>query len=314
MTETTPSAVPRAPRARQGAGAEQSDAGAELQASVTNGAPVGTKSADRRDLLAGGTILLAVTLAFLVVNALTVLADWPDLRPWAPWLWEGSSAFALMLLIWLPWRASGAAPSSLLHEGWRARGRFLAVHLGAAILFSLLHVVLMVGMRHGVYALLGEVYDYGPPIEKFIYELRKDVLSYALFVGVFWGSRSLREARETPLRPVSFDIRDGGRLIRAPLNDILAATSAGNYVEFVLADGRRPLMRVTLSAVEGELARFGFVRTHRGWLVNAARMTGLRPEGSGDWTVELGALEAPLSRRYTEALDRLRTQELRPPA
>ncbi|HUH09440.1 MAG TPA: LytTR family transcriptional regulator DNA-binding domain-containing protein, partial [Brevundimonas sp.] len=59
-------------------------------------------------------------------------------------------------------------------------------------------------------------------------------------------------------------------------------------------------------------ARCGFVRTHRGWLINAARMTGLRPEGSGDWTVELGSLEAPLSRRYTPALDRLRAEGLRP--
>lgn len=306
MTETTPSAVPRAPHPRQGAGAVRSDAGAGSRSAGTSGAPVGTNGADRRDLLTGGPIIIAVTLGFLVVNALTVQADWPGLRAWAPWVWEGSSALALALVIWLPWRAADAAPSSLLHEGWRARGRFLAVHLGAACLYSLLHVVLMVAMRHGVYALLGEVYDYGPPLEKFIYELRKDGLSYALFIGVFWGVRSLREARETPLRPVSFDIRDGTRLIRAPLDDILAATSAGNYVEFVLADGRRPLMRVTLAAVEGELARFGFVRTHRGWLVNAARMTGLRPEGSGDWTVELGAMEAPLSRRYSEALERLR--------
>ena len=46
-------------------------------------------------------------------------------------------------------------------------------------------------------------------------------------------------------------------------------------------------MRATLAAVEVELERFGFVRAHRSWLVNAGRVTGLRPEGSGDWTVEL---------------------------
>lgn len=306
MTETTPSAVPRTPHARQGAGAVRSDSGARPQAPGTSGASAGTNGADRRDLLTGAPIIIAVTLGFLVVNALTVQADWPGLRSWAPWVWEGSSALALALLIWLPWMAAAAAPTDLLHDGWRARGRFLALHLGAACLYSLLHVLMMVAMRHGVYALMGEVYDYGPPVERFVYELRKDLLSYTLFVGTFWGVRGLREARETPLRPVSFDIRDGARLIRAPLNDILAATSAGNYVEFVLADGRRPLMRVTLAAVEGELARFGFVRTHRGWLVNAARMTGLRPEGSGDWTVELGVLDVPLSRRYSEALERLR--------
>ncbi len=65
-------------------------------------------------------------------------------------------------------------------------------------------------------------------------------------------------------------------------------------------------MRSALSAVEADLADKGFVRTHRSWLVNAARVTGLKPEGSGDWTVELGALEAPLSRRFPDALARLR--------
>ncbi|HBY42918.1 MAG TPA: hypothetical protein DEH03_04405, partial [Brevundimonas sp.] len=70
MTETTPSAVPRASHSRQGAGAVRSDAGAGSRSAGTSGAPVGTNGADRRDLLAGGSILLAVTLAFLVVNAL----------------------------------------------------------------------------------------------------------------------------------------------------------------------------------------------------------------------------------------------------
>ena len=275
-------------------------------ASGMNGWRAPLARADRRDLILGWTVILGITAAFMVVNSLTVLTDSPSLRLWAPWVWEGTSALSLGLLIWLPWLAGVFAPTALLNDGWRARGRFLALHLGAASLYSLLHVGLMVAMRHGVYAALGETYDYGPPVERFIYEFRKDLLSYTLFVGVFWSVRSLREARETPVRPVSFDIRDGARLIRAPLGDILAVASAGNYVEFILADGRRPLMRATLAAVEVELERCGFVRTHRSWLVNAARMSGLRPEGSGDWTVELGALEAPLSRRYSEALERLR--------
>lgn len=280
----------------------------------TGGDAWGMNGANRRDLFQGWTVAVGIAVAFMVVNALTELTDSPSLRLWAPWVWEGTSALALAMVVWLPWLAGVIAPSSWLNDGWGARARFFVLHLGAAALYSLLHVGLMGAMRHGVYAALGEVYDYGPPLERFIYEFRKDLLSYGLFLGLFWAVRSLREARETPLRPVSFDIRDGARLIRAPLDDILAATSAGNYVEFVLADGRRPLMRATLAAVEGELSRCGFVRTHRGWLVNAARMSGLRPEGSGDWTVELGSLEAPLSRRYPEALDRLRGEGLRPPA
>ena len=65
-------------------------------------------------------------------------------------------------------------------------------------------------------------------------------------------------------------------------------------------------MRASLTAIEAQLAPLGFVRTHRSWLVNAARVTELRPEKSGDYAVGLGSLEAPLSRRFPEALARLR--------
>jgi DNA-binding LytR/AlgR family response regulator len=77
-------------------------------------------------------------------------------------------------------------------------------------------------------------------------------------------------------------------------------------VEFVLRDGRRLLMRSALAAVEEDLVPRGFVRTHRSWLVNGALVTGLTPEGSGDYTVTLPDLSVPLSRRYRAALAQLR--------
>ncbi|MDP3299416.1 MAG: LytTR family DNA-binding domain-containing protein, partial [Phenylobacterium sp.] len=76
--------------------------------------------------------------------------------------------------------------------------------------------------------------------------------------------------------------------------------------EFRLRDGRRPMMRGSLAALEAELGTADFLRTHRSWLVNARAVTGLKPEGSGDYSVSLDGLEAPLSRRYPEALKRLR--------
>ncbi|MFY8210030.1 MAG: LytTR family DNA-binding domain-containing protein, partial [Caulobacter sp.] len=109
-----------------------------------------------------------------------------------------------------------------------------------------------------------------------------------------------------PARTPTFDIQDGARLIRVSMDKIIAVKSAGNYVEFVLSDERRPLMRSSLAAIHKALGAEGFVRTHKSWLVNRAQVTGLRPEGSGDYTVELGAQEAPLSRRFPEALAALR--------
>lgn len=204
-----------------------------------------------------------------------------------------------------PWAAiSLAPPDEAAGEGWRPKLRFALIHFAGVLTFSALHVLGFVVLRKLGYALMGAgPYRFG---DAFVYELRKDLVTYAMLAGAFLLSAYLRRRRDEPVRPVSFDIRDGARIIRVPLADILAVASAGNYVEFRLADGRRPLMRATLAAVEAELSRFGFVRAHRSWLVNAGRVTGLRPDGSGDWTVELGATEAPLSRRYPMALEQLR--------
>ncbi|MBF0665464.1 MAG: response regulator transcription factor [Brevundimonas sp.] len=264
------------------------------------------RQAHPRDLRTGLLIVAPVALVVVTVNALTHLADLPRLAAWEPWVWEATSAAAIVLFaLWIPWLTTAAAsPEEAVAGGWRPKLRFALVHLAGLLAYSGLHVTAFVWMRKAAYALMqAPAYEFGG---RFVYELRKDLISYAVFVGVFWLLAILRRRRDEPLRPVSFDIRDGGRIIRAPLSQIVAVSSAGNYVEFWLADGRRPLMRATLAAIEVELERFGFVRAHRSWLVNAGAVTGLRPDGSGDWTVELGALEAPVSRRYPQALERLR--------
>lgn len=284
----------------------------------TSGAPRGTggllegaldrlRDVETRDLMIGAVAIAAGAAAVTVVNALTVQVDNPDVRAWEPWVWESTSALVVVLLAWLPWISTAAAPPEMVRDGWRARAAFAGAHLAVAAIWSALHVVGMMSLRLAVYGLADAgPYEPGPAGEVYLYEFRKDLLSYAAFVGLFWILRRLRRPGRTTLHPVSFDIRDGARIIRAPVGEILAVSSAGNYVEFWLADGRRPLMRATLAAIEVELEAYGFVRAHRSWLVNGARVTGLEPDGSGDWTVELGEVRAPLSRRFPEALARLR--------
>ncbi|RYG19651.1 MAG: response regulator transcription factor [Caulobacteraceae bacterium] len=303
---------PRVPqRARDGRAASSDGGGVP----GTSGSPPGTGGwqakavralthADARDLRLALYVVSAVTSLVVVVNALTSLADIPDIRTWEPWAWELSSAVTIIGAIWIPWLAVALAPpDAALAEGWRPKAGFLAVHAIGLILLSTVHVVGFVWIRRWIYDLMGA----GPYVfgDRFIYELRKDGLSYLTFVATFSAFAYLRRRRDEPVRPVSFDIRDGARIIRAPLSGILAVSSAGNYVEFHLADGRRPLMRATLAAIEVELDRFGFVRAHRSWLLNASRVTGLEPAGSGDWLVQLGAIAAPLSRRYPLALELL---------
>jgi hypothetical protein len=282
--------------------------------SGASGAPVGANGRralhldgdDRRGLFRGWLLVAGLVALAIVVNALSVQADNRHVAPWEPWVWEGTSNGMVLLFAWVP----GLAVLLAQPEGSRvdssAWGRLLMVHAGAALLFSGLHVLGMLTARRIIYAAAGGSYDYGPLGERFVYEFRKDLLTYAICVALFWLARHKREVREAQAAPADFDILDGGRLIRTPVDEILAASSAGNYVEFLLADGRRPLMRTTLAAVQAELEPGGFVRTHRSWLVNPTRLTGLMPQGSGDWTVELGGATAPLSRRYPEALARLK--------
>lgn len=264
----------------------------------TNGAPTG-----RIVFLRGAAVYATVVAVVTLINVMSLQHEMPELAWWKSWTWEGSSLVVILAILWLPWLTLQAAPV----EAWRRPATWL-IHLGGILAWSILHVGGFLILRHAVYDLAGETYNYGDLREKFLYEARKDVLSYAMAVATFWVSGRMVFAPQTEAAAAAptFDIRDGGRVIRVPVSDILAVASAGNYVEVHLADGRKPLMRSSLSAVEAQLAGKGFVRTHRSWLVNAARMTGLKPEGSGDWTVELGALEAPLSRRFPDALARLR--------
>lgn len=269
---------------------------------VTNGASGVTGGEARAAFWGAASVIAAVALAVASVNALTVNADRQDFATWEPWSWELTSIATALCLMWAPWLAvRRVAPG---RASWP---RLLLVHGAGAFVYSVLHVTGFVLLREAVYALQGLDYDFGPIAERFPYELRKDVLTYLGFASAFWIALRLREGGAPNPPPLIFDIRDGPRIIRVGANDIVAVTAAGNYAEFILTDGRRPLMRATLARLEVELGSLGLIRSHRSWLVNPAHLTGLEPDGSGDWTVELGAVRAPVSRRYPQALERIRS-------
>ena len=260
----------------------------------------------------GFVLAAAITFAICTVNVLSQLHDVPRLHPWQAMTTEYSSA--LMTLLLLPFTARtlvlGRSPAT---GGW---ARFLAVHGAGAVVYSLVHVGGFVLLRKAVHFAIGhETYRFGG-FGEWVYEFRKDILSYALMAAIFAFARSRAPAPAPPSveppgsgaeAPARFDIRDGSRVIRPEVGEIAAVASAGNYVEFHLTDGRKPLMRTTLAAVEEELAVHGFLRTHRSWLVNAARVREIAPSGSGDMRLVLDTgLEAPLSRRYPQALEALK--------
>lgn len=260
---------------------------------------------DRLALTRGYAVIAILVVVAGTVNVLSALHDagrrGGALDWWEPAIWEGTSAVAILAFAWLAWLAVriGASP---------AIGRIasLGLHVAAALAFSLAHVATMVALRIVAYALAGASYSFGDPGPEFLYELRKDLVSYLLLVGTFWVSIRLHSARSPgppdqrgEPQPAFFDIRDGARVVRVPVAEIVAVQSAGNYVEFILSGGRRELMRTTLATIAQELAAHGVVRTHRSWLVNPLHVREVVGQGSGDYQITMSdGVVVPQSRRF----------------
>lgn len=276
----------------------------ERRRSGLDGPPWGASGAEGQALAAAWLVGAAVAGASCVLNVLTRVHDRPQEGLLLPALLEASSFATILVAFFVP-----AAVASWIRRAQPSRWRMAVVVAAGAPAYFIIHVGGFVAIRAVTLPLL---ITGGRPAAWFAhelpYEFAKDVLAYLLSLLIMGAAQRWRtgQAQVAAAPAASFDIRDGARLVRAPLGDILAIRSAGNYVEFLLRDGRRPLMRTPLGALEQELAGQGFVRTHRSWLVNAARVSGLRPEGSGDFAVELGEVEAPLSRRFPSALAALR--------
>jgi hypothetical protein len=247
-----------------------------------------------------------IQLADVISGLQTARRLGEDLPVWRA-LADGYSSAGMIILLYPalrrlaratpPWDGRLLRLAVLQAAGW-------AVYFAAYLLgFSLI--------RLAAYAAWGEVYrpNWGPAA---LATAPSALIAYSLITAVVWGALWLERrtaALAAAAAPASavFDIRDGTRTIHAPVDDILAVCSAGNYVEFHLADGRKPLMRATLAQVEAELSRHGLARTHRSWLVNTRAIAETRRVGAGDFELTLaGGLTAPLSRRWRHAVEAAR--------
>lgn len=257
-------------------------------------------------------VVAAISLGIGVVNALSAAQDaaWRgavyDVR--RPLFWEMSSIVTII------------AVAPILFVAVRRMRRVsrwplrLGLAVAAIIAFSGLHIAGMVALRKAGMFLAGGAYDFHFSLATLIYEFRKDVMTCVLIGGTLWlidRSRAAQQARSVlttppdsaPLAPGMVWLRDGSSRIRIEPRDVVTIGSAGNYVEYCMADSRTHLVRGTLAAEEARLTRFNIVRVHRTRLVNLSRVTGLKAGPNGDFELTLDTGEAIAgSRRYRQAV------------
>ncbi|SET95753.1 LytTR family DNA-binding domain-containing protein [Variovorax sp. OV084] len=240
---------------------------------------------------------------------------------WEVATWEGSSHLVLLLLVpalvAVERRLSPLVRTHVL--------RFVAWHAVASVVFSVIHVVGMFGLRALVYAMAGERYDFGGWVSQWGYEYLKDVRVYASIVFGIWAYRlfMLRlqgEARvldapeapaepepvepETPqpARPERFLVRKLRREFLIAATDIDWLQAEGNYVGLHV-NGHDYLLRATLTDFLTQLDPARFVRVHRSHAVNLGRIKEIEPLDGGDARLHMhDGTTVPCSRRYRDAL------------
>ncbi len=264
---------------------------------------------DPRDRF-GFYVIVALSVALVPVNATSVIMerarDGDPIAPWEPFLWESSSLIALLML--LPLVAYGVHALAPNRIGWP---KSLAAHAALTLPFSAFHVAAMVFIRKAAYTAVGDRYVFGPMLTEFLYEYRKDAVSYLFFVGILVFARSWTAPPGAAAAPASegparIALKDGGRTVLTDAHAVLRLKAAGNYVEVILSD-RVLTVRGGLDEVAAAFPPQTMLRVHRSHAVNPARVREIAPTGHGDARLTLSDGETvPASRRYRDAWDPLR--------
>ena len=191
-------------------------------------------------------------------------------------------------------------------------------HLLASVVFSLIHVLGMVGLRILAYRTQGGDYDFGSWPKELFYEYLKDIRSYAGMVAIIeiyrfvlrrlQGEASLLDVPDdgAPVEPVDrperFLVRKLGREFLVAAADIEWLQASGNYVNLRVRAHDYPL-RSTIAGIESKLDPRRFARIHRSYIVNLDHVASIEPLDTGDARVHLkdGSV-LPCSRRQRDVL------------
>ena len=263
-----------------------------------------------------GVLSLFLMLNALVLSTTALLDRWrvSDELPflvWEPFVWEFSSAIATILLVPLIVWFLGSKFSR-----WQGIRYFLLGYLSASIIFSVFHIFGMIVLRNLAYWSQNLVYKFGDPLYGFIYEYRKDLITFILLIGVLQAYRFIMSRLQGEAniidngdaeKTADFDrllVRKLGKEFIVKINDIEWMESSGNYVNLYVEDRVYPT-RNTLTRLVDSIADKGFCRIHRSFAVNlnAVESIELQASGSSELTLKNGRV-LNLSRRYHDELKR----------
>lgn len=252
------------------------------------------------------------------LNSVAVVMDFSreviNVAPWQPVVWEFSSNLALLALMPLLLAFDRRWP---LADGSRWRHHLL-LHFAATVPYSLLHVLMMVALRHLAYAAAGTTYDFGDWPSELVYEYLKDVRAYFFFHALLQayrftilrlqGEASLLAAPDegTPVEPIDrperFLVRKLGKEFLVAAVDIEWLQAEGNYVNLHVK-GRLYPLRSTMAALEPRLDPARFIRVHRSYMINLEHLAEIEPLDTGDARLTLrDGTAVPCSRRYRAEL------------
>jgi DNA-binding LytR/AlgR family response regulator len=91
-------------------------------------------------------------------------------------------------------------------------------------------------------------------------------------------------------------VESGGRTVFIDRSHVQVVEASRDYVKLHTAD-RSYLIRTPISVIESSWSQFGFVRTHRSFIVAINAVRELRTDDAGS-SVLVGHLEVPVSRTY----------------
>lgn len=250
--------------------------------------------------------IAVVTLVIAAVNVSTKLSDAADygraLPLSNPLTTEYSSGLALIIMLPFLFAFFSMRPVSL--KNWYLQ---LPPYILASIIFSLIHVFLMVTTRQLAWPLLfdGPYNFFAGGISELIYEYRKDAITFLMYLLIAELQRQIllaKSAKAAAIEPVT--LKSGATTILLQPAEFLFAKSAGNYAEVTSLSGTQ-LARTTLSDLEALLRQSGCnaVRIHRSCIVNRTAIMETSPIAGGDLNVKLrGGETLRASRRFKNGL------------